>query len=259
LPPPPPTPEVQQQRAQIAVLEQRFQEHPVSQWSNRSEIFRKADKIEQLQRQIAFQQKVIGDRQAQHWQEFLNLVAVLQRFGCLEQTSDLQLVPTARGKVTAGLRGDNELWLSLAFLSGELDQLAPHHLAGVCAALVSEPTRPDVYCSLGMSPATESALEGLRGLHRQLLQEQRRHNIDIPINLGFEFVGLVEQWALGMEWRDLVRQTSLDEGDIVRLCRRVLDLLSQVPYIAEINPEIQQTARQAAQMIDRFPVKDLVD
>ncbi len=259
LPPPPPTPEVQQQRAQIAILEQRFQEHPVSQWTNRSEIFRKADKIEQLQRQIAFRQKVIGDRQAQHWQEFLNLVKVLERFGCLERNSESQLVPTAKGRVTAGLRGDNELWLSLAFLSGELDQLAPHHLAGVCAALVSEPTRPDAYCSLGMSPATESALEGLRSLRRRLWQEQRRYDIDIPINLEFEFVGLVEQWALGMEWRELIRQTSLDEGDIVRLCRRVLDLLNQLPYITGINPDIQHTARKAAQMIDRFPVRDLVD
>lgn len=259
LPSPPPTPEVQQQRSQISALEQRFQQHPVSQWSNRSEIFRKADKIEQLQRQIAFQQKVISEQQGHHWQEFLNLVAVLQRFNCLEQISDSQLVPTEIGKATAGLRGDNELWLALAFLSGELDQLAPQHLAGVCAALVCEPTRPDAYCSLGMSSAAESALEGLRTLRRRLWQEQRRYDIDIPINLEYEFVGLLEQWALGMEWRDLVHQTSLDEGDIVRLCRRVLDLLNQVPYIAGINPAIQQTARLAAQMIDRFPVKDLVD
>jgi superfamily II RNA helicase len=185
-------------------------------------------------------------------------VQVLQSFDCLSQGEGERIVPTPAGKVVAGLRGDNELWLGLVFLSGELDQLAPHHLVAVCAALVCEPVRPDTYCHLGISPIVEEVLENLRPLRRKLLQQQRRLGIDIPINLEYGLVGLAEQWALTMPWTELCAQTNLDEGDIVRILRRILDLLSQIPYISELKESLRHTARQAMQLIDRFPVQDTV-
>ncbi|MFN3926354.1 MAG: DEAD/DEAH box helicase [Pseudanabaenaceae cyanobacterium] len=248
-------PEVLQQSALVQSLEQRLKSHPVSQWGDRAQIFHKLDRVEQLQRQIAFQQEVLGDRQQRYWQEFLDLTEVLKAFACLTETSD-RLVPTANGRVVAGLRGDNELWLALALLSGELDRLAPHHLAAVGSALVAEPIRPDTYCSLGISPTVEEVLESLRPLRRTLYQYQRRYDIDIPINLEYELVSLAEQWALGMEWKELCKQTNLDEGDIVRLFRRLIDFLSQIPVIAELSEPIKLTARQAIQLLDRSPVRD---
>lgn len=257
LDPPAQTPECIQQFAQISALEHRLQEHPVSGWTDRAQIFRKLDKIEQLQRQIGFQQEVLGDQQG-HWQNFLNLVQVLESFDCLVAGEQDQFIPTPQGKVVAGFRGDNELWLGLAFLSGELDQLAPHHLVAVCAALVCEPVRPDTQCHLGISSIVEEILESLRPLRRKLLQQQRRLRIDIPINLEYALVGLAEQWALALPWPELCAQTNLDEGDIVRILRRILDLLSQVPYISELPENLRNSARQAMQLIDRFPVQDSV-
>ena len=48
-------------------------------------------------------------------------------------------------------------------------------------------------------------------------------------------MGLVEAWAKGTDWSDLIANTSLDEGDVVRIMRRTVDLLSQVPYCDAIS------------------------
>jgi len=52
-----------------------------------------------------------------------------------------------------------------------------------------------------------------------------------------------------------LRYTSLDEGDVVRLLRRTLDLLSQTP---SLSARIV-AAYRAVQLLDRFPVNEVVE
>ncbi len=246
-------PEVLAQQAKVIQVESNLNEHPVATWGDRGIIAKKARKLEQLKEKLEYQRGVLSQKQQHHWQEFSSLVAVLQSFGCLKGVE-----PTPSGQVAASLRGDNELWLALAFLSGELDNLDPQHLATACAALVTENSRPDSRVSFNISPTVEDALSGLRGIRRQLFQLQKRHNVIIPIWLEYDLVGLIEQWALGMEWTELCRNTTLDEGDVVRIARRTLDLLSQIPHIPYLPNSIRQNANRAMQLIDRFPVNEAI-
>ncbi|AFY73089.1 superfamily II RNA helicase [Synechococcus sp. PCC 7502] len=246
-------PEVLAQQEKVIEVEAQLNEHPVSTWGDRSIIAKKARKLEQLKEKLEYQRGVLSQKQQHHWQEFSSLVTILQSFGCLQGVE-----PTAAGQVAASLRGDNELWLALAFLSGELDNLDPHHLATACAALVTENSRPDSRVNFTISPLVEESLSGLRGLRRQLFQIQKRHNVAIPIWLEYDLVGLIEQWALGMSWTELCANTSLDEGDIVRIARRTLDLLSQIPHIPHLPETIRQNAYRAMQLIDRFPVNEVI-
>jgi superfamily II RNA helicase len=70
-------------------------------------------------------------------------------------------------------------------------------------------------------------------------------------------MGLVEAWAKGTSWSDLIANTSLDEGDVVRIMRRTVDLLSQVPYCEAISEQLRSHAKQALKAINRFPVAEL--
>ena len=72
-------------------------------------------------------------------------------------------------------------------------------------------------------------------------------------------MGLVEAWARGIPWSDLIANTSLDEGDVVRIMRRTVDLLAQVPYCEAISEQLRQSARQALKAINRFPVAEAED
>jgi superfamily II RNA helicase len=261
LPSSPPTAEVLAQIQRVQEIEAQLTDHPVANWEDKGAIVKKSRKLEQLQKELEFKRLTLNQRRLQRWEEFMGLVEILCNFNCLEWAGDPdrpQLQPTDLGESISAIRGDNELWLGLAITSGELDHLAPHHLATVCAALVTENSRPDSWVNFGLSPAVEEALDSLRHTRHDLFKLQKRNEVLIPVWLEYELSPLIEQWALGMEWLELCRHASLDEGDIVRIIRRTLDFLCQIPHIPNLTAEIYRSARQAIQLIDRFPISEVI-
>lgn len=57
-------------------------------------------------------------------------------------------------------------------------------------------------------------------------------------------------------WRELCASTSLDEGDIVRVLRRTLDFLAQIPHVPYLPNRLKETAIAAIRDINRFPVSE---
>ncbi|NET38380.1 MAG: DEAD/DEAH box helicase [Cyanothece sp. SIO1E1] len=246
-------PEVQAQLQQVLTIEAELAAHPAQQWDNPVSLLKRRKRVLKLQADIDQRQHKLNQLSQRHWQEFVNLMQILQFFGYLQDET-----PTHWGQTAAAMRGDNELWLGLALNSGEFETLDPHHLAAACAALVTEVSRPDSWVKDQVSAEVESALGGLRNIRRQLFQLQRRYQVTLPIWLEHDLIALVEQWALGMEWTDLCDHTSIDEGDIVRVLRRTLDVLSQIPYVPHISEQVHVNARRAMQLIDRFPVHEQI-
>ena len=247
-------PEVLAQQQVVDAVKAQLDTHPIRQWGNPSNLLKRHRRRLALQEEINARQAEFREHQAHHWQEFLNLVEILRAFGCLEDVK-----PTRLGQAAAAIRADNELWLGLALMSGELDDLAPHHLAAAMCALVTETPRPDSWTNYSPAEQVIEALTGLKGMRRQLFQLQRRYQVALPVWLEYELTGIIEQWALGVEWTQLCANTSLDEGDIVRLLRRTVDILSQIPHVPPVSEALKLNAIRAIQLLDRFPVNELVD
>jgi len=62
--------------------------------------------------------------------------------------------------------------------------------------------------------------------------------------------------SYGAAWKELCVNTSLDEGDIVRILRRTLDFLAQIPHVPWLPIRLKQTAIATIRKIDRFPVSE---
>ncbi|MBW4558544.1 MAG: RNA helicase [Trichormus sp. ATA11-4-KO1] len=247
-------PEVAEQLSRVTAVQEQLEANPIHQSGNASKIFKRRARYVELEAELEELQSQVEQHSQRHWEEFLNLITILQQFGCLHN-----LVPTQLGQIAAAIRGENELWLGLALASGELDNLDPHHLAAAAAALVVETPRPDSRVHYELSHEVVDALAKLRGIRRQIFQLQRRYGVTLPIWLEFELIALVELWALGTPWIELCNNTSLDEGDVVRILRRTLDLLSQIPHVPHLPQSLQRNAYRAMQLIDRFPVNEVVD
>jgi superfamily II RNA helicase len=247
-------PEVAEQLSRTAAVQEQLEAHPLHQSGNAATLFKRRAKYVELEAELEQLQGQVEQQSQRHWEEFLNLILILQHFGALDN-----LVPTQLGRIAAAIRGENELWLGLVFASGELDNLDPHHLAAAAAGLVMETPRPDSKVNFELSNEVAEALAKLRGIRRQMFQLQRRYNVALPIWLEFELIAIVEQWALGMEWTELCENTTLDEGDVVRILRRTLDLLSQIPHVPHLPDSFQRNAYRAMQLIDRFPVNEVVE
>jgi superfamily II RNA helicase len=252
-------PEVLEQQARVQEVEAQIQSHPAQAWGNPGQLLKRRRRIEHIQMELRDRRQKLNRYSQRYWQEFLSLMEILKHFGCLEaakETDYEEWQPTDLGQVAAAIRGDNELWLGLALDSGELDELDPHHLAAACAALVTEISRPDNWTSYEPSLEVDDALSGLRGIRRQLFQLQRRYQVALPVWLEIDCTGLVEKWALGEDWNELCANTSLDEGDVVRLLRRTLDFLAQIPHVPHLPDALKNNAVRAIQLIDRFPVNE---
>jgi superfamily II RNA helicase len=245
-------PEVQEWQERVAEIETELNAHPLRAFGNPGTLIKRSKRVARLQRQLEERKEAMRISLARHWEEFLDLIDILVSFDCLEESS---MKPTRLGESIAAVRGDNELWLGLALASGELDSLAPDQFAAACAGLVME-VRADTWTTYDASPEVEEALGGLRGLRRQLFQAQRRYQVALPVWLERDALGLVEKWAQGEEWTELCGNTSLDEGDIVRILRRTLDFLSQIPHVPHLSGSLRLLARDASDCINRFPVKE---
>ncbi|MDL5056637.1 DEAD/DEAH box helicase [Geitlerinema calcuttense] len=249
-------PEVQAQLERVTEVQGAIAAHPIHQLRDRSALLKRTARVSEIERELRDRTSKLERLQSRHWEEFLNLIYVLQEF---EALSD-ELLPTPIGQAAAAIRGDNELWLGLALMSEEFEHLTPPMLAAACAALVTEEPRPDSWVNFETSSPVIEALAALqRELRRPLIQRQRRHDVVLPVWLEYELIAIVEQWALGIEWTQLCENTSLDEGDVVRLLRRTLDFLSQLPHVPRLNRQIKDNAREAIALINRFPINEEVD
>ena len=202
---------------------------------------------------LAQKRRELRRRTQLYWDEFMALIEILTAFDCLEDYK-----PTMLGESIATLRGENELWLGLAITSGEFDDLDPHHLAAACAALLIEEPRPDTWNDCHPTERSLNTVQGLKDIRRSVLKTQRRQQVMIPAWLEPQLIGIVEQWALGADWGDLCARTSLDDGDVVRILRRTLDLLAQLKHMPHIPETIKDNASRARSLMDRFPVAENV-
>ena len=329
-------PEVQDQQGRVNALEAQLKSHPLRQFGDPGAILKRQSRIAKMEEELQSRSDKLEQYSRRYWQEFINLMDILEYFGCLQRidavegseieasrevgylvegyeedgvtetqwrngeiesgeieidevdreneeeieeieeieenqvatippsippslTENVQWQTTYVGEIAAALRGDNELWLGLALASGEFDRLDPHHLAAACAALVTEVSRPDTWTRYDISAEVAEGLGALRRLRRDLFKLQRRYQVALPVWLEMELIGLVEQWALGLSWQELCAHTSLDEGDIVRLLRRTVDFLSQIPHVPHLSQELKRNTERAIQLIDRFPVNEAAD
>ncbi|WP_017327560.1 RNA helicase [Synechococcus sp. PCC 7336] len=246
-------PELLAQQERLEAVYTQMNANPVSRFPKPVKLIRMQEKRQRLERKLQQQSKATGRPQQQRWLEFLALADVLTEFKHLQDYK-----PNMMGEIAAAIRGDNELWLALALESGRLDDLDPHHLAGAIAALITEKPRSGTFTRFHTSDIVEDVLYALRRVRRRLFRTQREHQVFMPVWLEYKLAGLVEQWTLGVTWEALTAGTNLDEGDLVRLLRRTLDLLSQIPHIPHIPGEIKDNARRAAIAIDRFPISEVL-
>lgn len=250
------SPEVQQQQQKLEGLQLQLDNHPLQKFANPSHLIKRHKYRLELQEKLHRSQIKYQKHQSNksyYWEEFLNLMEVLREFAALESYN-----PTPLGEACSTIRGENELWLGLALMSGELEYLEPAQLGAVISALITETPRPDSWTRYQSSEEVLAALGKLQTIRKQLFKIQRRYDVVFPVWLERDFVGLVEAWTLGeqfgLTWNELCENTSLDEGDLVRLLRRTIDVLWQIPQVPGISESLKMNAKEAIVLMKRFPI-----
>ena len=182
------------------------------------------------------------------------MIKILNHFGCL---NDLEL--TEIGQSIGAIRSENELWVGLVLLSGYLDDLDPPDLAAIIQAISVDVRRPNLWCNFKPSIKVIDVFNELESLRKLVASKQNKFNIDTQIFFETDLTGIISEWARGKKWKELIFNTSLDEGDVVRILRRSIDVLSQIQYCVGVSNKLKTKAKLALKAINRFPVSESND
>ena len=183
------------------------------------------------------------------WNKFLSHRAVLMDYGYIKDD-----YPTERGITISQIRSENELFLAQVIFSGVLDGLTPAELASVICAITTEDMRADLYSQLPLSPNVRKRLNKIKDIRRDLDKKQKNHDVEDPMYVNGFYSPLIEMWATGSEWDDIIDQVDMGEGDFVRCFKRVIDVLRQFCTISNIPEDLVFTAREAIELIQKSPI-----
>jgi len=118
----------------------------------------------------------------------------------------------------------------------------------------------DLECGAGLTDDALECLDLLDGPLMLVRAAQERHGFEQPTAVDTRLAGLVQAWGFGLTWDELLEAAPLvDEGDVARLVRRTIDVLRQLERAPGVRPAVYHTAREAAELLERPPVADVLD
>lgn len=199
-------------------------------------------KAENLEKNIAKEKDI-------YWNKFLSHRAVLERLGYIEND-----YPNEKGLLCSALRAENELYIAEILLSGILDDLTPSQLSAVICAVITEDLRGDVFPTQSISNEVRKTLNKLKNIRKKIAVVQRDYDIDTEMYINSYYSPLIEMWVNGIKWEELTEMTESSEGDTVRVFKRTVDILRQIANAQYINPQLNDTAKEAIKAILREPI-----
>ena len=94
----------------------------------------------------------------------------------------------------------------------------------------------------------------LKNVRKKIAVVQRDYDIDTEMYINSYYSPLIEMWVEGLSWEELTGMTQSSEGDVVRVFKRTIDILRQIANAQYINPQLNETAKDAIKAILREPI-----
>lgn len=160
---------------------------------------------------------------------------------------------TPKGEFASWMYG-YELLLSEMLEDGTLDTLGSAKLSILLSALVFEPRKNQILRELGpeLSGLEKKSLHYLKRIH----SAERAHKVYPPTRPPyFHLTHAMQAWIGGAAFHELKKWTDVDEGEIIRYFRMVIQLLRQLKQAPQVTPRLREIAGHAVKAINR----DLVD
>ncbi|AEF93484.1 DSH domain protein [Desulfotomaculum nigrificans CO-1-SRB] len=185
------------------------------------------------------QMNAIKQQSRKYIQEFQFVKGILEQLGYIKDREFF-----ARGNFALELHVQEILVTELAF-AGLLEDLPLEVVAGILAGVDYIPGRREFV------PAPPYDPSPVMELREELLEAGVPPHFLVWSNTpGF----VAHAWYTGQGLDYLLENTSLQEGDIVSIIRRLIDLLRQIDDASHSNPNLRERVREIRRVIDRDEV-----
>jgi superfamily II RNA helicase len=185
------------------------------------------------------------------WNEFKRHFNFLVLNGYAEENGSL----TSDGIWAAKLRLDHPLIIAESIRKGILNRLTPELLAGIIAIFVNDKFR-DIDLNESMDwnrkPLT-TAYYMMKDATDEIMSLKKKHGFKVP-HIQLWPAAALYTWACGETWENVIKLTSVDEGDLAMLIFRTADNLRQLTSLDETHPVLSDKSRQSLNLLLREPV-----
>ncbi len=157
---------------------------------------------------------------------------------------------TDKGGFASTLYG-YELQLSEMYADTFLDTLSSVELSALLAAIVFEPRKKDTLPSGSVkkySRLVDISDRYIKKIHKKEIKYKLR---PLTKRLYFNLARPMEAWLNGAEFCELLTLTNIDEGEIVRYFRMVVQLLRELYSNKQASPILKTTAKEALKILNR--------
>jgi len=168
---------------------------------------------------------------------------------------DEQGVPTYDGRWAARLRLDHPLLIAELIRQGAFSNLKPQELAALIAPFVVDKDK-EVLLSRDLWKNTRPLWKRFRSMVEKLrpvAQFMIMRGFDVPPIL-FWPAAAVYLWGQEVEWDELSRHLTADEGDLSMMILRTADHLRQLLSLHDEEPALAETARLGLSLLVRSPL-----
>lgn len=208
-------------------------------------------KFQHITQQVSELKETIEHQKELYIHEFKRMMNVLEHFQQIDKDSESEFRPTEKGMLTAYIRSENDLAISLIISKGVLNDLTPVEIASVLSVLVYEPRRNSQSSMDNVPKKIKNKVRDIEQIADDLQHIQDIEGVDSHVTVEIDMVLVVWLWGNGCEWKTLVQDTALDDGDIIRAMRRIIDLLHQLKNNPGLSLDIQQKVTTAICLLDR--------
>ena len=220
-------------------------------WGSQSRCDHAWKGLDALEGRLGQKREMLDAFKNAYWQEFCRVVAVLERFGAVQDNKLL-----SKGQLIAGFRHDNELLVAEIVDRGILEDTTLAEAAALCSCLIEESRSGDSAVArlfLKKRPKLKRKLQDLESVAHTVLDVQRRHQLPMPVGVSTGFMPSVFRWASGEDdWSGIVEESfGGHEGDLIRALRRLIDLLRQLGEAPEVPQVLAALLGRAARVVDR--------
>jgi superfamily II RNA helicase len=178
-------------------------------------------------------------------QRFAARLGILKAIRCIKGE---QLTP--KGHFARWMFG-YELYLAELFEQGLLDRVDPFELSFALSCLVFQP-RKGTHLPRDIPDKFGWVFRELRKVHRDVARLESKADVELSAEQPYAHLGgAIDLWLKGGEFDDAVEISRLDEGELVRALRMVIQLLRQLSQAPHTSNHLRTTARAARDALDR--------
>ena len=238
----------------LEILTMETKNYPCNGCPKQKPCSKQTENIKRYRKQSRALEQRILDVKNMQWQSFEATVELLQSEGYIDknyQATDL-------GRTCASFRTDNSFFVTELLRANSYANLSPKQFAGMLSLITIGASRARDKSFAHISQVALNNVRKIETVARRVIQKQRQFGLDKPVEVNPNISALIEDWASGMSWEDLIKNSFYDEGDILRGIRRTVDLSKQISKAPSLDPAIQNLASEAVMLLERDIVLETV-